>query len=379
LIIMLDGLCADAWRLVLILLTPLEVAALRGCARTFEAKWPSHDPIWKLVGPNASLPLLFAHIQSVKSACAFTAIYPDVYYSQKLQWRQSLPAFRYACHRGWLVKAQLIGAQLPARPRYSRRNWITRGSDAPLWRAFRANHTHVVEWLVSTYQLETFRGYIRYRCFEDCCRRGHLELAQFVLRASVVTGRANAVNMGLVAASRYGRLAVVNWLLSLDSLDGVRAYEVATALHDACDYGHLPIVLRLLDTGDLCPTEVEIRKRGAMVAACAGGHLEVARALVDHYYRGQLLDIVFNDPTGFDAIVRCVTKACTAGHFAVAEWLVSSVEIPRDRLLRTLNYSTNRPTIRWLLRRFRITISEVPQAAWITKPWLFKELRFIAF
>jgi hypothetical protein len=113
------------------------------------------------------------------------------------------------------------------------------------------------------------------------------------------------------------------------------------------------------------------------MAACAGGHLEVARALVGHYYGGRLLDLVFNDPTGFDVVVQCVTKACMAGHFAVAEWLVSSVKIPRELILRILiDISVaSRPTIRWLLRRFRITISEVPQAAWITKPWLFKELR----
>ncbi len=380
---MLDRLCSDTCGHVFKLLTPLEVSAARGCSRALAA---ALDPtrarrIWEDAGRNAApLAALLKFIPTGRGAAAFVAIYPNALRAKAVFTEAAL---QYACSKNWVDKAQWLIKNTRIR---GIAVWCsTPGgfSSSALELACRGGHLELVQLLVTTFKIPAVAVIARHgshiRLFQEVCAAGHLGLARWLATHFAIDfAKFRPIcNEVLQEACAHDRVAVVVWLLGHYPY----AYSELLGVFLRACRANAPFAAWLITTGTIARiVDFKYDRCHAMRTLCEHGHLEVARmfaarfditaASVREYQDLNYLGMI-RTPL---EVMRWLTIACTHGHFHIADWLTAEFELKRAdgaqlaicELIGYGKYITARsdyeaafPAIRWLMRRFRVQVSDV--------------------
>uniref|UniRef100_A0A0G4H682 Uncharacterized protein n=1 Tax=Chromera velia CCMP2878 TaxID=1169474 RepID=A0A0G4H682_9ALVE len=167
--------------------------------------------------------------------------------------------------------------------------------------------------------------------------RGHAPLVDFLLKPqrlrSQVDAQTETGETALVLASRHGETAVVDLLLKANANVLLSNPTGRTALMEACVWGHLQTVQRLLKQQGLAQAQVEAADNTGARALhfCADTELFVLLRTSERQmeYHGILLEIAdtllckgaqvdARDAEGRTALVR----ACRGGHVFMVSWLL---------------------------------------------------------
>lgn len=127
--------------------------------------------------------------------------------------------------------------------------------------ACRYNHMHIIRFLETDYPLDINEGFI------SACIAGHKKLIKKLIKRG-----ANKFNKGLLIAAAKNNLELLNFFI------GKGANELNGAFGMGCYHGSGSIIANLivmLRGTDILDYNFGLKK------ACAGGHLEIARFLID--------------------------------------------------------------------------------------------------
>jgi len=172
---------------------------------------------------------------------------------------------------------------------------------------------------------------------EEAAKHGDVQLVDLLIQAGVDPSAND--NEGLLLASKYGHLPVVNRLLQDERVDP--SVEDNYAIRWACCYGHLSVVDRLLQDKRVNPAA---RDNYAIQTASENGHLSVVN---------RLLQDERVDPSAYNNY--CINFAAGGGHLSVVDRLLQDERVdPADFAILPASDSGHLHVVERLLQDERV-------------------------
>jgi hypothetical protein len=176
------------------------------------------------------------------------------------------------------------------------------------------------------------------RTFIETCRRGHLEVAQWLAKDPLLN-RCDAVyHAAVTAASGEGRLPVVIWLA--ETSRKVVNMWCDDAMEEAAAGGHTHVLQWMFDRLEKYVSRIHL-----LTTACSSGRLATAQWLVSGMYVPQYGDILYAHA------LQLVYIPLAGNHLELAQWTVSQFPggVCHAIVRQALSHVRSLEAIRWLI------------------------------
>ena len=186
-------------------------------------------------------------------------------------------------------------------------------------------------WHDEDSKYDIFNGNNEKKNFFDACSKGDVELVnEYISKSKDVLFLVNQKNTfkqtPLHIASSHGHLEIVKILVENDANVNVLNYKKMTPLHLSSMFGYIELTNFLLNK-KISIDEQDETGGSALAYACAKGHKEIAKLLID-YGADIYTKMRFSEFDGNFDILEPIYFACKNGHLEIVKYLINKGNCP---------------------------------------------------